>query len=197
MLHAETPQLKPVAKLSFTFLYHFQLATMTNKIRAARSSATPVSRTGNQERILQDQYLLFHTDYNHKNPGRAGSIKEVPSHTQYQLFSWLDCKVPPLSLTLRENSTLAAIISNVDSSPQSCDHIRQIVVEEAAQEHVTQPRQATQQGVENVTSSIFFTCYIEAERGLKKVFHRFIDTVIIYLAVNGTSDELFDRSTLQ
>lgn len=50
----------------------------------------------------------------------------------------------------------AAVISDVEPSPQVCNHIRHIVALQVARDHNKQSQQATQQSLGNVLLNMFF-----------------------------------------
>lgn len=99
-----------------------RLPSMSNHIRATMLNPTLVPHTGNTERILRDQDLLFHTVYNHENPGSAGTIEQERIHKLDEAFSSLNHEGPPPSLRSGEQPASAAVILDVESSLRVCDH---------------------------------------------------------------------------
>lgn len=121
---------------------------MSNNTQTSLSNLALIPLTSNLEHVLRYQTLIFHALYNHKNFGRAGSIEQEPIQIMDQAFSLMDHEDPPLSLTSWSQLASAVVGPNIELSPQVCDHIRQIVVEDVAREHSKLSHEATQQALE-------------------------------------------------
>lgn len=135
--------------------------------------------------MLGNQHFSFCTVYSHGNPRRAGSVEQELSHILDQEIS------PP---TFRTQSAPAAVIPDVGSLPQVCDHFWQIVSENVAYKRAKQSQQAPKQAVETVLWDIFFDNYTEADGKLKRVVYRFIKTVLTDMVGKETLLEVFAQS---
>lgn len=142
---------------------------MWNSISANRSIPALDLPTGNPESILLEN-LLFRTVYNHKKPRRASNIEQKPIHFLHQSFSSQDCEDPPLSPTPPALWASALVIPDVESSPQICNHIQEIVAEEEAWEHAELSQKAAHQAADNALLGIFSSTYTKAVGSLKKGF---------------------------
>lgn len=76
--------------------------------------------------------------YNDESRGRAGSIEQKQIHPMDQAFFSLDPEGLHPSSTSRAQSAPAAVIPHVESLPQVCKHIGQVVAVEVAQEYTKQ-----------------------------------------------------------
>lgn len=105
---------------------------MSKNIRATQLYPTLVPPTGDLEHILRDQDLSFRTVLNHEHPGRVGSIDSELIHTLDQATISLDRKGLLPSSTLRAQLAPTAVNTDVESLPQTRNHIRKIVAEDVA-----------------------------------------------------------------
>lgn len=162
---------------------------MTNSIRTSRSGPVPFWPTAKPEHILRDQDSSFRTVWNFENTGYAansGNIDYEPIHILDQAFFLPDRNSLSLYPTSRAKWVLLAVFRNVELSPQSFIHNRQIVAEKVAQKHGMQMQQATQKAVETALSEISFTGYTKTEGGLEKALYRIIKMVVTNMVEKRT-----------
>lgn len=84
---------------------------MSNSLRATLSSLGLVPSNDNPERILRAENSSFHAMYSYEHPKRAGTIKQEPLRTLYQVFASLKGKkLPPPFRSRAELDCIADIL---------------------------------------------------------------------------------------
>lgn len=194
MLPAEKPEQRPVTyRLSHCYMISDCGQCRTTSVQLAR--IPPLCRL----QAVQNASCVFKTcRFAPRTKTRAPNVLEVLDKNEHKSRNTHSSRWIAM-VRLRPQNTLerlspAAIISDVESVPQVCEHIPQFLVEEVFCEHTKQSQQTTQQAVETVLLDAFFTGYTAAEGRPKKGSYQLIETCFSEMAKEKSLYKVLDCS---
>lgn len=139
---------------------------MSSNTRPTESNSSLIPPVG-KKNLLRDQNLLFRTRSNHENSGHAADVESEPIKVLDREFVLLDHEGPPLTVTTRVQSALAAINPEVYSDTRTSDYVQSLVAQEVSRKNGKCSSKSLRKTMEHLFSDLFTAGSEEVKRRAK------------------------------